>query len=156
MDEQKQLRNHLSELLKGESAHISLEAALRDFPIEHINERVDRSPHTAWQLLEHIRLAQWDIFDFSTNPKYKEMTFPYDYWPKDDGTPENWKESVNLTLDGLQSMRDLVANENTDLFAKIPHGDGQTILREAMLIADHNAYHLGQIVLLRRMLEAEK
>ena len=156
MDTQQALRDHLVALLDGESAHISIEVALSDFPIEDINTRVAHSPHTAWQLLEHIRLAQWDIFDFSTNPKYKEMTFPDDYWPKDDGTPENWKESVNLTLDDLQSMRDLVANENTDLFAKIPHGDGQTILREAMLIADHNAYHLGQIVLLKRMFEAEK
>src|SRR5262245_13451796 len=135
MDTQKALREHVMELLKGESAHISLEAALSDFPVEHINTRVAHSPHTAWHLLEHIRLAQWDILDFSTNPNYKEMTFPDDYWPKDDGTPENWNDSVNLALSDLKSMRDLVADEKTHLFAKIPHGDGQTILREAMLIA---------------------
>jgi hypothetical protein len=148
MDKDTALREHLLELLNGESAHISLESVLSDFPIENINMRIGDS-HTAWQLLEHIRLAQWDILDFSVNPEYKEMTFPDDYWPKEDGTPETWKRSVTQTLHDLQTMRDLVANENTDLYAKIPHGTGQTILREAMLVADHNAYHLGQLVMLR-------
>jgi hypothetical protein len=148
MDKDTALREHLLELLNGESAHISLESVLSDFPIENINMRIGDS-HTAWQLLEHIRLAQWDILDFSVNPEYKEMTFPDDYWPKEDGTPETWKRSVTQTLHDLQTMRDLVANENTDLYAKISHGSGQTILREAMLVADHNAYHLGQLVMLR-------
>lgn len=148
MDKDKALREHLIELLDGESAHISLETVLLDFPIEKINDRVGDS-HTAWQLLEHIRLAQWDILDFSVNPDYEEKTFPDDYWPTDDGTPASWKESVEQTLADLQAMRDLVADDSTDLFAKIPHGSGQTILREAMLVADHNAYHLGQIVMLR-------
>jgi hypothetical protein len=156
MDKGPALREHLLELLRGESAHISLESALADFPTEHINTRVDGSPHTAWQLLEHIRLAQWDILDFSTNPDYKEMTFPDDYWPKDVGSAESWKNSVAQILADLQAMRDLVKNENTDLFAKIKHGSGQTILREALLIADHNAYHLGQIVLIKLMLESKK
>lgn len=148
MDKDKALREHLIELLDGESAHISLEQVLRDFPIEKINIRVGDS-HTAWQLLEHIRLAQWDILDFSINPNYKEKTFPDDYWPKDEGTPESWKKAVEETLADLQAMRDLVADESTDLYARIPHGSGQTILREAMLVADHNAYHLGQLVMLR-------
>ena len=148
MDKDTALREHLLELLNGESAHISLESVLSDFPIENINMRIGDS-HTAWQLLEHIRLAQCDILDFSVNREYKEMTFPDDYWPKKDGTPETWRQSVKQTLHDLQAMRDLVANENTDLYAKIPHGTGQTILREAMLVADHNAYHLGQLVMLR-------
>jgi hypothetical protein len=148
MNRDKALREHLLELLNGESAHISLESVLSDFPIENINKRIGNL-HTAWQLLEHIRLAQWDILDFSVNPEYREMTFPDDYWPKEDGTPERWKQSVKQTLDDLQAMRDLVASEDTDLYAKIPHGTGQTILREAMLVADHNAYHLGQLVMLR-------
>lgn len=148
MDKDKLLRQHLLELLDGESAHISLESVLNDFPVERINVRIGDS-HTAWELLEHIRLAQWDILDFSVNPDYKEMTFPDDYWPKDEGTPESWRRSVEQTLADLQSMRDLVADENTDLYAPIAHGSGQTILREAMLVADHNAYHLGQIVMLR-------
>jgi hypothetical protein len=153
MDNDAALREHLLEVLDGESAHISLKQALSDFPVEHINTRVDGSPRTAWQLLEHIRLAQWDILDFSRNPNYKEMIFPDDYWPKGDGTPMKWKNSIAQVLSDLQSMRELVANKSTDLFAKIPHGDGQTIMREAMLVADHNAYHLGQIVLLKKILE---
>jgi hypothetical protein len=151
MDKDGALSEHLVELLEGRSAHISLEAALKDFPLEHINIRVDGSPHTAWQLLEHIRLAQWDILDFCKNADYKEMTFPDDYWPKDEGTVDNWNYSVNKVLQDLRVMRDLVADKNTDLYAKIPHGSGQTILREAMLVADHNAYHLGQLMLTRKM-----
>ena len=153
MDQSQALREHLLELLKGESAHISLEATVSDFPGEHINAQVDGSPHTAWQLLEHIRVAQSDILDFSTNSDYKEMKWPDDYWPKDEGTPESWNESVQQTLGDLQSMRELVADEETDLFARIPHGTGQTILREALLIADHNAYHVGQIMLIKRSLQ---
>ena len=148
MDNDNAVRKHLLELLDGESAHISLEQVLVDFPIENINRRIEGS-HTAWQLLEHIRLAQWDIFDFCVNADYKEMTFPDDYWPKKDGTPESWKKSAEQTLADLQAMRDLVADKNTDLFATIPHGTGQTILREALLVGDHNAYHLGQLVMLR-------
>ena len=151
MDDQKVLREHLIELLEGKSAHIDLESALADFPLDHINTKIDGSPHTAWQLLEHIRIAQWDILDFSRNENYKEMNWPDDYWPKDEGTPEKWQKSVKQILNDLQEMRDLVAGNSTDLFARIPHGDGQTILREALLVADHNAYHLGQLVLLKRM-----
>lgn len=153
MDDQSELRRHLIELLNGGSAHIHIDAALRDFPLEHINTRIENSPHTAWDLLEHVRLAQWDILDFSVNPDYREMTFPDDYWPKEAGTDEAWKASLSQILADLQAMRELVADAETDLYSAIPHGDGQTILREALLIADHNAYHLGQLMLLRRILE---
>jgi hypothetical protein len=153
MDDQKILRDHLLELLEGKSAHIDVESALKDFPTDRINKHVGGSPHSAWQLLEHIRIAQWDILDFSTNPDYREMAWPDDYWPIDDGTPEKWLASVENILDDLQKMRDLVADPGTDLYAKIPHGTGQTILREALLVADHNAYHLGQLVLLRKTIK---
>jgi hypothetical protein len=152
MSENSAIRTHVLELLDGKSAHIDLESAIKDFPVERINDKPAGSSHSAWQLLEHIRIAQWDILDFSVNPNYKEMKWPDDYWPKDEGTSDKWKASVKQTLDDLQSMRDLVADDETDLFAKIPHGSGQTILREAMLVADHNAYHVGQIVPLKRML----
>ena len=145
------LREQLDELLQGESAHISLEAAPSDFPLEQINTHLDGAPHTAWQLLEHMRIAHWDILDFSRNPKYQEMKWPDDYWPNGEGTVQNWHESVKQLFDDLQAMRDLVADKNTDLFARIPHGNGQTILREALLVADHNAYHLGQLVMLKKM-----
>jgi uncharacterized damage-inducible protein DinB len=153
MDDQKALREHLLELLEGKSAHIDLETALADFPLDQINTKINGSPHTAWQLLEHIRIAQWDILDFSRNENYKEKKWPDDYWPKEDGTKEKWEKSVKQTLNDLQEMRDLVSDKTTDLFAKIPHGDGQTILREALLIVDHNAYHLGQVMLLKKMLQ---
>lgn len=152
MDNDKALREHLLDLLKAESAHISLQAALSDFPVEHMNSSFGRSPHTAWQLLEHIRLAQRDILEFSIDPNYKEKVFPDDYWPADEGTEADWNRSVDEILADLRAMSELVADENTDLYAKIPHGSGQTILREAMLIADHNAYHLGQIMLIRKSL----
>lgn len=154
MDDQSELRGHLIELLNGRSAHIDLEAAISGFPLEHINTRIENSPHTAWELLEHLRLAQWDILDFSVNPEYREMTFPDDYWPKEVGTEDTWKASVSQVLTDLQAMRDLITDPKTDLYAPIAHGDGQTLLREALLVADHNAYHLGQIMLLRRILES--
>lgn len=153
MDDQSELRGHLIELLNGRSAHIDLAAAISGFPVEHINTRIENSPHTAWELLEHLRLAQWDILDFSVNPEYREMTFPDDYWPKEVGTEDTWKASIVQVLADLQAMRDLVSDPKTDLYAPIAHGDGQTLLREALLVADHNAYHLGQIMLLRRILE---
>ena|SRR5437588_8922632 len=155
MDDRKQLKDHVLELLRGKSAHIGLESAVKGFPPDQINNHVDGSPHTAWQLLEHIRIAQWDILDFSRNADHVSPEWPEGYWPKGDGDAQEWKESVKQILEDLRAMRDLVADENTDLFAKIPHGDGQTILREAMLIADHNAYHVGQIMLLRRIFEAK-
>jgi hypothetical protein len=154
MDKDKALREHLLELLDGKSAHIDLESALKDFPLDKINNKPGDSPHSAWQLLEHIRIAQWDILDFCRNPNYKEMKWPDDYWPRDDGTKETWDRSVKQVLDDLKAMHDLVTNEFTDLFAKIPHGSGQTVLREAMLVADHNAYHVGQIVFIKKMLES--
>lgn len=153
MDVQSELRRHLVELLNGGSAHIGIEAAIEGFPLGHMNTRIENSPHTAWELLEHLRLAQRDILDFSVNPEYREMTFPDDYWPKEAGTEDAWKASVSQVRADLQAMVELVTDPKTDLYAPIPHGDGQTILREALLTADHNAYHLGQIMLLRRILE---
>ena len=149
------LREHVLELLEGKFAHIDLETALSDFPLSKINTRLPHSPHTAWELLEHIRLAQWDILEFSRDAKHVSPDFPDGYWNKENGSSEDWKRSVVQVLADLQAMRKLVADKNTDLFAKIPHGDGQTILREALLVADHNAYHLGQLMLLRRMLEKQ-
>ena len=154
MNNDGQLRKHIIELLDGKSAHIDLESALKDFPLDKINNKPGDSPHSAWQLLEHIRIAQWDILDFCRNPNYKEMKWPDDYWPKDDGTKETWDRSVKQVLDDLQAVHDVVTKESTDLFAKIPNGSGQTILREAMLVADHNAYHVGQIVFIKKMLES--
>ena len=134
----------------------NFEDAVADFPPQLRGAKLERLPYTAWQLLEHVRLAQWDILDFSRNPKYREMKFPDDYWPKTEAPPSDdaWKKSVAAFRRDLKEMQKLVENPKTDLFAKIPWGDGQTILREALLVADHNAYHLGQLVMLRRLLGA--
>lgn len=153
MDTQKELREHLLELLEGKSAHIDLETALREFPVDRINRRIENVPHTAWQLLEHLRIAQWDIVEFSYNAKHVSPEFPDGYWNKSEGTPEDWERSRAQVLRDLETMRNLVRDEKNDLLAKLAHGGGQTVFREALLVADHNAYHLGQIVFLMRALE---
>lgn len=154
MDDQKELREHVIELLDGRSAHIDLATALKDFPINEINTRIKHSPHTAWELLEHIRLAQSDILEFSRDAEHVSPEFPDGYWNHSTANADDWKRSVKQVIKDLQAIRDLVSNNRIDLFAKFPHGTGQTLLREALLVADHNAYHLGQIMLIRRILES--
>jgi hypothetical protein len=149
----RRLREHILELLEGKFAHIELETALSGFPLSKINTRPAHSPHTAWELLEHIRLAQSDILEFSRDSKHVSPDFPDGYWNKVEASTKQWHKSIEQVLENLEAMRELVRDKKTDLFAEIPHGDGQTILREALLVADHNAYHLGQLMLLRRMLE---
>jgi hypothetical protein len=153
MDKQKELRAHLLELLDGGSAHIDLKSALKNFPADKINTRVKNSPHTAWELLEHLRIAQSDIVEFSRDASHESPEFPGGYWPKKKGTENDWKKSVRQIHKDLKTMRDLAADEKSDLFAPIPHGNGQTLLREALLVADHNSYTLGQIMLLKKIFE---
>jgi uncharacterized damage-inducible protein DinB len=152
---QKELREHLLELLEGKAAHIDLETALNKFPVDQINARPEGAPHTAWELLEHLRIAQWDIVEFSRNGEHISPEFPDGYWNKSEGSAEDWKRSCEQITRDLKTMRELVRDEKIDLFAKIAHGDGQTVFREALLVADHNAYHLGQIMFLLKMLEKE-
>ncbi|HEY1901757.1 MAG TPA: DinB family protein [Terracidiphilus sp.] len=158
MPNDKALRQHLVKLLTGGEAHIDFEHAIADFPAEVRGKTPKGAEHSPWQELEHLRIAQWDILDFSTNPNYRAKEWPKEYWPETEAPPDPkaWDRSVNAYCEDLKAMCTLVENEKTDLFAKIPHGDGQTILREALVVADHNAYHLGQIVLLRRLLGAWK
>jgi hypothetical protein len=148
------LRKHLLELLDGGHAHATFEKTIADFPEKLRGEVPKGLPHSAWMLLEHMRLAQWDILDFSRNPKYKELNFPDDYWPKSPAPPNAaaWDKSVKSFQNDLAEMKSLVADLKADLFTKIPWGDDQTILREAMLVADHNAHHLGQLIDVRRLL----
>ena len=154
MDDQKALRDHLLELLEGKSAHIDLESAIKDFPLEKINVRAGDSPHSAWELLEHIRIAQWDILEFSRDAKHKSPDWPDGYWPKRDATKTDWEKSVRQVLKDLKAMQALVKDKKNDLCEQFPWGDGQTLLREVLLMADHNSYHLGQLVLLKKMFEA--
>jgi uncharacterized damage-inducible protein DinB len=156
MEKDASLRQHLLELLKGGSAHTSFQDAIRDFPAELRGKRPKGAPHSPWELLEHMRIAQSDILEFSRDSGHKSPKWPEGYWPESPEPPDEkaWDRSVHAFCQGLQSMSALVADDGTDLYARIPHGDGQTILREALLLADHNAYHLGQLVLVRRMLGA--
>jgi len=149
------LRHHIVNLLNKAEAHVDLESSLKDFPPELRGRKPEGSPHTPWQLLEHIRIAQWDILEFSKNGKHKSPKWPDDYWPGTEAPPDDkaWDKSVKQVLADLKAMSDLAGDARHDLFAEIPHGDGQTLLREALLVADHNAYHLGQLVLLRRIME---
>lgn len=150
------LREHLAALLKGGQAHVHFMDAIDGFPEAKRGSFVEGLPHTGWQLMEHTRIAQWDILEFSRNPKHVSPGFPEGYWPKTPGPPDDaaWEKSLQAFQHDLQEMIRLVKNPKTDLCAAIPHGDGQTILREALLMADHNAYHLGQLVDLRRALGA--
>jgi len=150
------LRRHLLELLDGGSAHAKFEDVVPGIPAKLRGQKPKGLPHSPWMLLEHMRLAQWDIFDFSVNPKYKAMPWPEGYWPKTEApsSAAAWTKSIQNFRKDLKAMQDLVADSKTDLFAKIPWGDGQTVLREALLVADHNAYHLAQIVDVRRALGA--
>jgi hypothetical protein len=156
VDTDKALREHLLYLLRGGGAHLDFEAAIAGLPPAMRGARADPVPHTPWRLLEHLRLAQWDILEFSRNPAHVSPPFPDGYWPEGDAPPDEaaWDRSVTAFRDDLRAMQALVANPRTDLFAPIPHGEGQTILREALLVADHNAYHLGQLVVVRRLLGA--
>jgi uncharacterized damage-inducible protein DinB len=156
MNTDQALRDHLLYLLRGGGAHLDFEKAIADLPAALHGAKAAGTPHTPWRLLEHMRIAQWDILEFSRNPKHVSPEFPDGYWPRGDAPPDDaaWDRSVAAFRADLRAMQDLVANPATDLFAPIPHGEGQTILREALLVADHNAYHLGQLVLLRRLLGA--
>jgi len=146
------LRDHLLYLLKGGGAHVSFDAAIGDWPVQLAGAKVANFPHTAWMLLEHMRLAQWDILEFSRNSMHVSPKWPEGYWPASEMPPDEkaWTASVAAFKKELRKMERLVADRKVDLYARIPWGDGQTILREALLVADHNAYHLGQLVMLRK------
>jgi hypothetical protein len=148
------VREQVIKLLQGGQAHLTFNDVIKDFPVKLRGVKPKGAPHTAWQLLEHMRIAQWDILEFSRNPKHESPKWPDGYWPKTEKPPSDtaWKRSVSAVRKDLSAMQDLVEDPNTDLYRKIPHGTGQNILREALLVADHNAYHIGQLLLLRRML----
>jgi hypothetical protein len=150
------LREHVVEVLTGGHAHATFEQAVKDLPVELRGKVPKGGEYSAWQLLEHLRIAQLDILEFSRDAKHESPKWPEGYWPKEKAPADDkaWDKSVRAFKKDLREMCALVEDPKTDLFAKIPHGDGQTILREALLAADHNAYHIGQLVLVRRLLGA--
>jgi hypothetical protein len=150
------LRQHLVNLLAKGEAHIDARSALKDFPEDLRGRKPPGAPHTPWQLLEHLRIAQWDILRFSVDPSHVSPKWPEGYWPDEaPASDQAWKESVRQFLADLEAVCDLVRDPKRDLFARIAHGEGQTLLREVLLVADHNAYHLGQLVMVRRTLEGK-
>src|ERR1044071_1070751 len=155
-DKDRALREQVLYLLRGGGAHIKFEEALADFPAGLLNARAEGVPYTPWHLLEHMRIAQWDIVEFSRDASHVSPEWPEGYWPDKsrEATEDDWRQSVERFRADLREMEALVEDASTDLYARIPHGDGQTVLREALLVADHNAYHLGALVTLRRTLEA--
>ena len=152
------LREHLRKLLEGGQAHATFEAAVKRLPAALRGKTPKGAEHSPWEILEHLRIAQHDILEFSRDAKHASPDWPSGYWPKS-AKPANdaaWGKSVRAFQASLKGMIALVEADSTDLYAPIPHGDGQTILREALLLADHNAYHIGQLVLVRRLLGAWK
>ena len=155
-DKDKALREHVLYLLDGGGAHAKFDEVVADIPPKLLGQKPAGLPHSLWMLLEHLRIAQWDILEFSRNPKHASPKWPEGYWPAAEASPSAaaWSASVEKFRQDLKAMQDLVKDPKTDLFAKIPWGDGQTVLREVLLLADHNAYHLGQMLDVRRLLGA--
>jgi hypothetical protein len=153
-DPDRSLRDHVVDLLRAGHAHIGFKDAVADWPAESRGAKPPGQPFTPWRLLEHIRISQWDIVEFTKSARHVSPEWPAGYWPPDDAPPSAaaWDASVAQVERDRRAMERLVADPKTDLFARIPHGTGQTVLREALVLADHNAYHVGQLVLLRRLL----
>jgi hypothetical protein len=156
--EQQALRELLARVLSWEDAHASFDSAVEGFPDRQRGTQPPGLPYSGWQLVEHLRITQHDILDFCQNADYAEMKWPDDYWPASPAPPtsDSWEESIRQYRRDRKALQQLAANLDVDLHAKIPHGSGQTYLRELLLVADHNAYHLGQLVLVRRLLGAWK
>ena len=152
------IRKALVEFLRGGSAHADIDDAVKNFPPALYGKKPEHAPHTAWQLLEHIRITLDDLLDFCANPEYRERKWPDTYWPNNDApeSDESWDKAVKGLKSSLKKMEKLLDDPNVDLYAKIPWGKDQTILREVLLAGDHTSYHVGQLVVLRRELGAWK
>lgn len=143
-------------LLRGGGAHMGLDDAVANFPAEHINTQPPNVSYTFWHLLEHVRIAQWDILDFIRNPDYEERAWPEGYWPAPDAEADlqQWRQTIAAIHADLAELQAIVQDPSTDLYADLPHAPGYTILREVLLVADHNAYHLGEFGILRQVMDA--
>ena len=158
LDTTASLRQHLLELLRGSHAHASFDTAVDGLPADERGLRPEGAAHSPWEILEHLRIAQWDILEFSRDPAHVSPEWPVGYWPEgpEPPDPEAWDRTAEAFRKDLAAVQELVADPASDLFTPFPHGQGQTLLREALLVADHNAYHLGEMVVVRRLLGAWK
>ena len=154
MRDREALSEHVIRLLDWNDAHATFDSVFSGWPAELRGVKPAGCAHTPWQLLEHLRICQWDILEFSRDPNHVSPDFPGGYWPNDDAPPNDgaWDGSLEQFRDDLDEMKRLVMDPAVDLFAPIPHGQGQTVLPEALLLADHNSHHLGQLIMLRRLL----
>ena len=154
MESDKPIIIQLTKLLTEGNAHATFEQAVADLPEEYRGKRPDELPYSVWELVEHIRIAQYDILDFSINPNYKEMAWPEDYWPENQAPKDDaaWHSSIKQIQGDKKKFIAVISDPKADLYTPFEHGTGQNLLREALLIADHNSYHVGQIVLVRRLL----
>ncbi|MBI5958531.1 MAG: DinB family protein [Chloroflexi bacterium] len=145
------LREQLLALLRGGNAHMNLDHAVADFPMAHLNTRPPNTPYTFWHLIEHLRITQWDILDFVRNPNYLALQWPKEYWPHPDERADEarWNETLRQFRGDLKTMEEIVQNPATDFYSDLPHAKGYNILREVLLVADHNAYHVGELGILR-------
>jgi hypothetical protein len=157
-DNDRILRDQLVAFLRGAEAHLDFASAFKDFPEEHFGTVPDGAPHSAWQLLEHIRFTLHDLLVFSTDSHYAAPAWPDDYWVKQTAPPSRkaWLESVKAVEEDLEEFEKLVMNSDSNLYANIPWGDGQNLLREVLLAGDHTSYHVGQVVILKKQLTAGK
>ena len=153
MDQNEALRVHLQKILDWQDAHVGFDSAIQDIPSPLRGVKPQGLPYSAWQILEHIRICQFDILDFCRNPKYRELAFE-EYWPKTVSPPSEdaWNKSIAAFRKDREELKQLAMNPEVDLFSRIPHGDGQTYLRELLLVSDHNAYHTADLVAIRRIL----
>ena len=157
MDTDKSLRKHLLTLLDGRGAHMSFDDAVADFPPDLINVKPPNVPYAPWHLIEHLRITQWDILEYTRDPEHVSPDWPVGYWPSQDALADEamWNNTIRQFRDDLKSMKAIVDDPKTDLYLPIPHGyGGHTVLREALLVADHNAYHVGELGILRQVMGA--
>lgn len=155
MREDRLVRQQLLALLRGGHAHMDYDSMIADFPLDKINTRPPNVPYTAWHLLEHLRITQWDILEFIRNAEHESPDWPRGYWPSPGTTADEgqWKTTVADFKRDLQDLIALVEDPETDLYAELPHAEGYTILRELLLVADHNAYHIGEFAILRQVMD---
>src|SRR6201996_6907732 len=153
-NESSRLRKMIVDAMSGHHAHIDLDSTIEDFPVELRGVKASGAPHTAWQLLEHMRIAQWDILEFSRDPKHKSPKWPDEYWPLNPAPvhADDWKKSVEQVVSDRKAFTDLLHTAGDDIYTPFPYGDGQSLFREAVLIVDHTSYHTGEIIILRRLL----
>jgi hypothetical protein len=155
MDTDKVVREQLLFLLRGGNAHMSFDQAVAGFPVDHINRQPPNVSYTPWHVLEHMRIAQWDILEFVRDPDHVSPQWPEGYWPAPDEPADEskWEKTINDFRADLRALQEIVEDPSVDLCAPLPHARDYTVLREILLVADHNAYHIGEFAIIRQVMD---